>query len=91
MSMQPLMDTIYPENQRIWSWKHPAMSAPVVLCVILTDQVAYEVNVQNMMKVDEVKDQFLDGAPADFKIAAMREKGSQQSQLWRRFCFLYRD
>lgn len=31
MSMQPLMDTIYPENQRIWSWKHPAMSAPVVL------------------------------------------------------------
>lgn len=43
-------------------------------CVILTDQVAYEVNVQNMMKVDEVKDQFLDGAPADFKIAAMREK-----------------
>ncbi len=44
--------------------------------MILTDQVAYEVNVQNMMKVDEVKDQFLDGAPADFKIAAMREKGS---------------
>ena len=43
-------------------------------CVILTDQVAYEVNVQNMMKVDEVKDQFLDGAPVDFKIAAMREK-----------------
>lgn len=43
-------------------------------CVILTDQVAYEVNVQTMTKVDEVKDQFLDGAPADFKIAAMREK-----------------
>ena len=43
-------------------------------CVILTDQVAYEVNVQNMMKVDEVKDQFLDVAPVDFKIAAMREK-----------------
>lgn len=43
-------------------------------CVILTDQVAYEVNVQTMTKVDEVKDQFLDGAPVDFKIAAMREK-----------------
>ena len=43
-------------------------------CVILTDQVAYEVNVQTMTKVDEVKDQFLDGAPADFKIAAMKEK-----------------
>ena len=50
-------------------------------CVILTDQVAYEVNVQNMMKVDEVKDQFLDGAPVDFKIAAMREKAPSSPSL----------
>ena len=50
-------------------------------CVILTDQVAYEVNVQNMMKVDEVKDQFLDGAPADFKIAAMREKAPRSNSF----------
>lgn len=43
-------------------------------CVILTDQVAYEVNVQDMKKVSEVKDQFLDGTPADFNILAMKEK-----------------
>ena len=46
-------------------------------CVILTDQVAYEVNMQNLEKVSEVKDQFLDGTPADFNIIAMKEKAPQ--------------
>ncbi len=43
-------------------------------CVILTDQVAYEVNIENMKKVSEVKEQFLDGTPADFNVVAMKEK-----------------
>ncbi len=43
-------------------------------CVILTDQVAYEVNIENMQKVSEVKNQFLDGTPTDFNVVAMREK-----------------
>lgn len=51
--------------------------SPSGACVILTDQVAYEVNTQNMEKVDEVKDQFLDGTPANFNIAVMKEKAPQ--------------
>lgn len=46
-------------------------------CVILTDQVAYEVNLENMEKVSEVKDQFLDGTPKNFEIVAMKEKAPQ--------------
>lgn len=51
--------------------------SPSGACVILTDQVAYEVNLQDMVKVSEVKDQFLDGTPADFNIAMMKEKAPQ--------------
>lgn len=51
--------------------------SPSGACVILTDQVAYEVNSQNMEKVSEVKDQFLDGEPENFNIAIMREKAPQ--------------
>lgn len=51
--------------------------SPSGACVILTDQVAYEVNLQNMEKVSEVKDQFLDGTPANFNVADLREKAPQ--------------
>lgn len=47
--------------------------SPSGACVIITDQVAYEVNLQNMEKVSEVKDQFLDGTPADFNVSDLRE------------------
>ena len=46
-------------------------------CVILTDQVAYEVNLQDMVKVSEVKDQFLNGTPKNFEVVAMKEKAPQ--------------
>lgn len=46
-------------------------------CVIVTDQVAYEVNVQNMEKVNEVRNQFLDGTPENFDVIAMKEKAPQ--------------
>lgn len=50
-------------------------------CVIITDQVAYEVNVQNMVKVSELKDQFLDGVPENFDVIAMKEKAPQSSSF----------
>lgn len=53
--------------------------SPSGACVILTDQVAYEVNLQNMEKVGEVKDQFLDGTPANFNVADLREKAPRSS------------
>lgn len=40
---------------------------------VITDEVAYEVNCDNMLKVGELKDQFIDGTPPDFKVVARRE------------------
>lgn len=48
--------------------------SPSGACVVITDQVAYEVNIQNMEKVGEVKDQFLDGTPPNFVVSDLREK-----------------
>lgn len=53
--------------------------SPSGACVIITDQVAYEVNLQTMEKVDEVKNQFLDGAPSDFQVVALKEKAPSSS------------
>lgn len=34
---------------------------------VMTDQVAYEMNAENLEKISEPKEQFLDGTPANFK------------------------
>lgn len=51
--------------------------SPSGACVVITDQVAYEVNIQNMEKVGEIKDQFLDGTPPNFVVSDLREKAPQ--------------
>ncbi|MCR9013095.1 PKD-like family lipoprotein [Gabonibacter chumensis] len=53
--------------------------SPSGACVVITDQVAYEVNIQNMEKVGEIKDQFLDGTPPNFVVSDLREKAPQTS------------
>ena len=41
---------------------------------VITDQVAYELNAEDLVKVDEIKDQFLDGTPTDFVVTDRRDK-----------------
>ncbi|MEG2229113.1 MAG: PKD-like family lipoprotein [Odoribacter sp.] len=45
------------------------LSAAVGAVTVVTDQAAYEVNCENFVKSGELKDQFLDGTPTNFKVS----------------------
>ena len=45
---------------------------------IITDQMACEINNESLEKVGELKEQFLDGAPANFKVSARRDIAPMQ-------------
>lgn len=48
--------------------------SPLGSATIITDQVAYELNSGNLMKVWELKDRFPDGVPPDFEVADRRDQ-----------------
>lgn len=59
-----------PGTPRRMLWHEaPHISPAVGAVTVVTDQAAYEVNCENFIKSGELKDQFLDGTPSDFKVS----------------------
>ncbi len=46
----------------------PSISVYSLATLVLTDKVAYEVSNENLKKANDLKDEFLDGTPANFSI-----------------------
>lgn len=47
--------------------------SPLGATTIITDQVAYVISNESLLKVSELKDEFLDGTPANFQVVSRRD------------------
>lgn len=70
-------DNIYLQNNgeeipgrpiRLIDHAAPNISKALNATLVLTDKVAYEINTESFKKVYELKDQFLDGTPENFRV-----------------------
>lgn len=59
--------------RRLISAKSPQISSSLGANIIITDQVAYVVNNENIRLATELKNEFLDGEPKDFRVTDVLE------------------